>query len=125
MASPPLGSVESLKPEQVLQSRRESLHKELRCLGFVDRISTDVEPDQMACGSETEGGHWRRERRTHSQVRGDTQPGEGTAGGGWYFTNYSKDQKCKFMKAKMNVLIIISKTPNTIYEKTITSSDAL
>ena len=60
MASPPLGSVESLKPEQVLQSRRESLHKELRCLGFVDRISTDVEPDQMACGSETEGGHWRR-----------------------------------------------------------------
>lgn len=31
------------------------LHKERCCPGFVYRTSTDVEPDQMACTSETEG----------------------------------------------------------------------
>lgn len=34
--------------------KKDSMHKERCCPGFVGRISTDVEPDQMARTSETE-----------------------------------------------------------------------
>lgn len=46
-------------------ARKESLHKACCCQGFVGRISTDVEPDQMACTSETEGEAGDRGIKTH------------------------------------------------------------
>lgn len=46
--------------------RKKSLHKEHCCPGFVDRISTDVQPDQMACTSETEGEAGDRGIKTQS-----------------------------------------------------------
>lgn len=42
-----------------------SLHKECCCPGSVDRTSTDVEPEQMACASETEGDDGDRRIKTH------------------------------------------------------------
>lgn len=52
---------------------KESPHKERRCPGFVDRISTDVEPDQMACTSETEGEAGHRGIKTHRVEGGQGQ----------------------------------------------------
>ena len=58
--------------------RKETLHKECCCPGFVGRISTDVEPDQMACISETEGDVGDRGIKTHRTGWGQGQgPGSG------------------------------------------------
>lgn len=53
--------------------RKESLHKGRCCPGFVGRISTDVEPDQMACTSETEGEAGDRGIKTHRVGGGQGQ----------------------------------------------------
>lgn len=55
MGLPLLHGLTDLSHGRCLRAQKESLHKERCCPGFVSRISTDVEPDQMACTSETEG----------------------------------------------------------------------
>lgn len=60
--------------ERKKTKKKGRLHKERCCPGFVGRISTDVEPDQMACTSETEGRSWRqRDKDTQSRRGGQGQ----------------------------------------------------
>lgn len=76
MGSPLLHGKSDLSHGRCLRALRVAAQRALLSGGFVSRISTDVEPDQMACTSETETRSWRQRDKETQSRRGTGDKGQ-------------------------------------------------